>query len=269
MNRLLIVDDESIIADGLVQLFRSKHHEKWEVFAAYSADEAAAIAGATKIDVVLSDIRMPGKDGLHLLDEIAARLPFCQFVFLTGYSDFQYIYTAVQKNIAGYLLKSESFETIAEAVEKAMRNAKEVYKSLNVAEGLLVRSSSIAGDEPKQPLAEKIHSYISENLAGDLSLGRIAEALYFNPSYLSRMYKQETGSNLSQYIQNAKTTEAMRLLSDTQLKIQEIGLLLGFETPSYFTAFFKKMSGASPQEFREKLACRRMNGARGQQNIRK
>lgn len=57
--------------------------------------------------------------------------------------------------------------------------------------------------------------------------------------------------NLSDYINSCKAEAAAEMLENMQLKINEVGLSLGFESPSYFTAFFKKMTGRTPQEYRE------------------
>ena len=81
-------------------------------------------------------------------------------------------------------------------------------------------------------------------------MARIAESV-FNPSYLSRCYKQLTGRNLSEYIHSAKLEAAVALLVQTPLKIGEIALRLGFESALYFTAFFRKMKDVSPQEYRD------------------
>jgi len=259
MYRLLIVDDEMIIANGLAKLFRAQEDGELEIYTAYSAEEAISIVKATPIDIILSDIRMPEKDGLAMFDDIVACRPSCRFIFLTGYSDFDYIYSAIQKNIDGYLLKSETFETIAETVNKAVSKIKETSFDIPP----VAPSEDTETAEEEESLIELIHRYVQNNLAGDLSLVRIAEALYFHPSYLSRTYKQATGRNISHYIQNAKTEEAVRLLAHTQLKVQEIALKLGFETPSYFTAFFKKMKRVSPQEYREELAAHRMRRSGG------
>jgi two-component system, response regulator YesN len=95
-----------------------------------------------------------------------------------------------------------------------------------------------------------LHKYINENLGGDISLSSLAEKVYFNPSYLSRFYKQITGRNLSEYINEIKLRTAHRMLEDTEMKINEIAVKLGFESPSYFTAFFRKMTGMTPQEYK-------------------
>ena len=95
-----------------------------------------------------------------------------------------------------------------------------------------------------------IKDYTERNLDGDLSLTRFAELLHFHPFYLSRLFKQVTGKSFSEYIGELKFQKASELLKQSELKVNEIAELLGFETASYFTRFFKKYSSLSPQEYR-------------------
>ncbi|WP_029192390.1 response regulator transcription factor [Paenibacillus harenae] len=553
MFRLLIVDDEPAIVDGLQQHFQE---EEWELdlCKAYSADEALEIAKRTKIDLLISDIRMPGKSGLQLVDDVLFYWPSCRVILLTGHSEFDYAYKAIQKNVDSYILKMEGIDVIHKAVSAVLGKFEEERRNLNmlkraslkltVAEPLLkkelfealligdnaanagrsewydgpsllidlgkpfimfsgmvdhwqekmtymkkmeiyysvqnlfaehlplqIKAETVIHDrsvlcwfvqpdtastrfteetggtdwqalvyylkgmlEPVQNscrnelgvsisfvvgrgavkgneigkefdlikavfkqravfgpemavidldksdewfkgetrkyaappavefnkklhalekfldegnekeaagltadlvsvlknetnpnyvmgkeryymlllvylsalnsmdfsdkslheiriasisvfesqaewgtieeqlirlcelicqmkkeqiensehrIVERVHRFVNENLGNDLSLARIAEVVYFNPSYLSRFYKQLTGRNLSDYINEARKNAAMDMLMHTQLKVNEIALKLGFESPSYFTSFFRKMTGSSPQEFRE------------------
>ncbi|MEC0230277.1 response regulator transcription factor [Paenibacillus alba] len=555
MYRLLIVDDEPAIVEGLVQMFQEREELDLDICKAYSAFEAIDVIKKTKIDVVLSDIRMPEKNGLQLMDEILFYWPACKIIFLTGHNEFDYVYTAIQKNVESYILKTEEDKVVIGAVTNALKKLedelrnkdivekarnqmlvmapllkKELFEALLLGErvydllseelfaeqavklnreapvlllvgkidswsegmsygnkrnalyavrnlveqywpsvltseeivyensmmisflqlaanadrfrseddavdwrglvtylkGILesvqnacrdllqmdvsfvisrgavewdnlhkefelmkamikkrmvsgqkmtmmdlgmanelfkVEPSKVAaysdefnkklrllekkldeGDEPQAEtickdliislqhetsqnyllgleryyafvlvflaninnqqlsdrakdhmpiesfammdipgdwmavesyylelgkqiclekqqqvekgenlLVERIHRFINENLSGDLSLARIAEVVHFNPSYLSRFYKQLTGRNLSDYINATKAEMAVNMLEDMQMKINEIALKLGFESPSYFTAFFRKMKEVSPQEFREAI----------------
>ena len=99
----------------------------------------------------------------------------------------------------------------------------------------------------------RLQSYIRQNPGGDLSLTKLADSVYFNPSYLSRYYKQVTGQNLSDFINSVKIEIAKRRLEDTHFKIDEIALELGFEITSYFTTFFKRLTGMTPRDYRNAL----------------
>ncbi len=117
MFKLLIVDDEEYITDGLVALFHKKMDIELEIYKAYSAMEALDILDKVRIDVVLSDIHMPGMDGIQLLKKIKEQWPECRVILLTGYSEFDYVYSAIKYQGANYILKSESFDKIIQAVK--------------------------------------------------------------------------------------------------------------------------------------------------------
>lgn len=70
MYRLLIVDDEHHIVDWLYELFQENNEMELDIFKAYTAKSALRILERQRIDVVLSDIRMPGMDGFELADVI-------------------------------------------------------------------------------------------------------------------------------------------------------------------------------------------------------
>jgi two-component system, response regulator YesN len=96
-----------------------------------------------------------------------------------------------------------------------------------------------------------IHEYIKQNLDKDVSLVKLAEVVYLNPSYLSRIYKQITGVNLSDYIYSIRLNKAKKMLKDSNLRVHDIASAVGFESAAYFIRSFKKSIGMTPQEYRE------------------
>lgn len=125
MYRLLIVDDLPIIVDGLLELFEQTEHLPLEVHKAYSGEEALQILSQHRIDIVLSDIKMPGIGGIELLREILSQWPACKVIFLTGYNDFQYARDAMTYGGFDYILKVESDEKIIQAIERAIDKLRE------------------------------------------------------------------------------------------------------------------------------------------------
>lgn len=95
-----------------------------------------------------------------------------------------------------------------------------------------------------------IKSYIAQNYSGDLSLDTLAGSVYLSPSYLSRLFKRETGENLSAYVQNVRIEEAKMLLRTTTLKTYEVAERVGIPDPVYFSRIFKKITGAKPKDYR-------------------
>lgn len=120
MYRILVIDDEPIIADGLYDLFSQEDSLALEVHKAYSASDALRLLDRIRIDIVLSDIKMPGMSGLELLEQIQCRWPFCHVVFLSGYSDFEYVQSALQLGADSYILKSQGDEAVLETVRQTL-----------------------------------------------------------------------------------------------------------------------------------------------------
>ena len=98
-----------------------------------------------------------------------------------------------------------------------------------------------------------IKDYIRSHLS-DPELGRtsIAEEIHMNPDYLSHIFSTKTGASLSSYIMDERMTTAKRLLATTSFSPQQICDQIGIANVSYFYRQFKKSSGVTPQQYRER-----------------
>lgn len=88
--------------------------------------------------------------------------------------------------------------------------------------------------------------YIMQHPDGKHSLNEIAERIHLNSSYLSHLFRQETGITLVQYITEQKVNRAKILLLNDEMKIHEIAILLGYNEAEYFRKIFKNTCGQSP-----------------------
>ena len=113
MLKVMIVDDEPYILQGL-QLLIDWNQEGFEIDALMSnGKEALDYLKDHKIDLIISDIKMPVLNGLDLLDEIERQhLSEAKFVFLTGYDDFSFVQRAIRNNCLDYILKPVSKEDL-------------------------------------------------------------------------------------------------------------------------------------------------------------
>ncbi|OCT15090.1 hypothetical protein A8709_13335 [Paenibacillus pectinilyticus] len=134
MYKLLIVDDEEMIASMLTDTFREMMVGEIEVYKAYSVEEAQDWLDQVRMDVVLSDIKMPGASGLELMEQIKANWPSCRIIFLTGYKEFDYVYTAIQHEGIRFLLKTVDDEQIVETVREVLKEIKDSHHKLNLLE---------------------------------------------------------------------------------------------------------------------------------------
>ena len=159
MYRLLIVDDEELIVEWLHEMFQNNKDLDLDIYLAYSGSEAIEWMNKAKIDIVLTDIRMPGIDGMELLKRIRANWPDCRIIFLTGYDDFQYVYTAIQNKGVRYLLKTEDDDAIIGAVKDSIAD---IEKGLQM-ENLI--SEAQKQIQAALPLLQK--EYLEEMLMGN------------------------------------------------------------------------------------------------------
>jgi len=105
--------------------------------------------------------------------------------------------------------------------------------------------------DQKQHIVDFVDRYMIRNLNGDLSLQQLAKQVHLSPYYLSRLYHSEKGYTLAERLIELKITKAKQLLSNEFLKILQVSLELGFKNFSYFSKFFKKHVGMTPQEYRD------------------
>ncbi len=95
-----------------------------------------------------------------------------------------------------------------------------------------------------------IKAYIQEHLSESLTLNELAELAYVHPTYLSKLFKKETGENISDYISDCRIQTAKAYLKKPQYKIYEVAEICGFKDPKYFSNVFKAAVGCSPKEYR-------------------
>ncbi|MDR0814020.1 MAG: helix-turn-helix domain-containing protein [Oscillospiraceae bacterium] len=97
----------------------------------------------------------------------------------------------------------------------------------------------------------KITNHIKQNCATKLTLDSLAKKVYLSKSYLSSVFKQETGMSLTSYITKVRIEKSKRLLLEENLSLSLIATQCGFNDQSYFTKTFKKVVGVSPKKFKK------------------
>ncbi|KRE47108.1 response regulator transcription factor [Paenibacillus sp. Soil522] len=244
--KLLIVDDEWIIADSLSTM------EEWDerhievVGIAHNGYDAIRYLEAEPIHLVISDIRMPDMDGLQLLQYIYEEMPNTEVILISGYEDFTYVRTALRYGAKGYILKPIDTDELLENVDRLLAPSHPKNEADNDA------------IEPELPLTyhkeivRKAKHFIQDNLHNPLSLSDVAATVHLTAHYFGQIFKSESGLLFNSYLTQVRMEKACELLKHSGLKIYEICEQVGYVDPKYFAKVFQKQFGMTPNEFRLK-----------------
>jgi len=133
--KVLIADDHALLLEAVGDRL-SQEPDLTVVERVYNADDAVAMAGRHKPDVVLLDIDLPGKASFDAARQIKADRPDTHIIYLSAFSNDRYIEDALRSGCSGYLTKDEPMETVIEAIRSAVNNG--AYYSPRIRERLVV-----------------------------------------------------------------------------------------------------------------------------------
>jgi response regulator NasT len=181
--RILIGDDESIRLMSLRKQLQTLGHQV--VAEASNGAEAVALAAATRPDLAILDIKMPGEDGIEAAQEITRGRPI-PIILLTAYNEAELVERAAQANISAYLMKPIAEEDLLPAITLALirfrqfealrrevsdlREALEARKVIERAKGILMRRLNLSEEEAFRRLQRQSQD-------GNRRLAQVAEAI--------------------------------------------------------------------------------------------
>ena len=125
MYKVLLVDDEYMITEGLKRLIP---FEKWDmevVATANHADDALDYVREHPVDIVISDVNMPDKTGLEMIQEMKDLLPDAYYILLSGYQEFDYVKKAMNLSVVDYLVKPVDKVELGHLLEKIVTQLRE------------------------------------------------------------------------------------------------------------------------------------------------
>ncbi len=244
MYTLIIVDDELKIREGIANLFPWEQ-SGFSIAGLFPNGQAAlSYIQAHPVDVVLTDIRMPIMDGLELSARLAAEYPQILHVFLTGYQDFSYMRAAIQNRAWDYLLKPVKYEELCACFERIRCRLDE--KNHRESENSSVQNSSYYGK-----IISRVCKYL-DTCYRTATLEDAAAQVNLSPNYLSKIFKEKSGTGFAEYLNTVRMKKAAELLCDITYRHYEIADRIGYDNPKNFSRAFKQYYGISPREFREK-----------------
>ena len=114
----------------------------------------------------------------------------------------------------------------------------------------LTHRSAMDRDNRLPKLVEKVMGYVHANYNKDITNASIAQHFLYHPNYVNRVFKEAMGESLHRYMIHYRLKIAKSLLTGTDNSIDEIARAVGFDSPSYFSKYFKQYFGESPLAFR-------------------
>lgn len=242
--RLVIVDDEKKILDGIAEIFPWNKIGFQVVGRFTSAGAALAYLEREPVDVVMTDISMPDMNGLELTERLK-QYPDLLVVLFSSYHDYEYMRAAIKLEITDYLLKPIHYEELLACFE-------------NIKKVLDERQS--AQEEKPTSYYEEIISRVDEYLQKNYQKGSLTEAaevVGLSSNYLSKIYKEKSGIGFGESLNRIRMEKAGEMLLNPEYKSYEIAYYVGYDNPKNFARAFKAYFHVSPREYR--------NGVRGKE----
>jgi len=251
MYKVLLVEDETVIRQGLRDLIGQSTGRFQVTGEAANGVEALAYLKCDIPDLLITDIRMREMDGLTMVSKVKEMYPDLPVVILSGFGEFDYARKAIEYGVTHYLLKPiERLELVA-ALDK-IKTTLDQRRGIPavVSQDGNAPQSNAGGDARK--IIRDVKEFVRLHPDGDLRLQTVASRVHLNATYLSQLFKSETGTNYSEYVAEARMERAKWLLAHTRLKIYDVARLSGHQSPKHFMLVFKQQTGVTAGDYRDR-----------------
>lgn len=247
-NVLLVEDNESI-RTMLAEQLRSHFF----VETASEGGEALEKLGNMPVDIVVTDVMMPGVDGMELCRRIKenADLSHLPVVFITAKNDMDSKIKGIQLGAEAYIEKPFSVKYLRQLINSLLDNRRRERESFSKKPFFNVDNMQMnkADEEFMNRVIEVIHEHISEE---DFNVETLTDILCMSRSNLLRKIKSIFNLSPLELIRVIRLKRAAELIKEGKYRIGEICLMVGINSPSYFSKLFYKQFNVSPKDFAQK-----------------
>lgn len=256
MYRVLIVEDEEIIRKGMMLSIDFEKAGCVIVAEAENGEEGIQKIRELKPDIVITDINMPLKNGIQLLEETQEEV--YSAIIISGYDEFSYAKQAIRFGVREYLLKPFDQEEIEEALRCAIEQVdmKRQYllnlkgkKQMEDVEVLDIKRSDLDGDQ----IVGNMIAYIQNNYSHKIIMQDLCDELNYSEASLNRRFKQYINMTFNDYLNRYRIQKSIELIKSNEHYLYDIATMCGFSDYKYFSTVFKKYAGVSPNEFITKI----------------
>lgn len=244
--KVVLVEDEEIVLRELEETIDWEGLGLEVVGTAKDGIEGENMIKALSPDVVVTDIKLPGKNGLQMIEDAAVT----NGIILSGYTDFEFTKRAIRLGVFDYLEKPVDDDELEASLKTlAIRIIEDEKDMDSISDGCRI----VLKEDVQSHWIKVAIEYIGKNYMNQIALSDIARETRLSESHLSSLFKAETGINFLQYLNAVRINAAIRLLSSSSMNVSEIARSTGFPNPGYFTKIFRRFMGKTPTEYRNEL----------------
>ena len=255
--KLLIVEDDTDILQFLIGEFTPLY----KVFGAQNGTEGLQIAYNIIPDIIITDIVMPGMNGLEMCRKIRENISTSHIpiVVLSAKAAPDQQAEGLDAGANIYMVKPFHIQVLKNQVEQLIQLKETIYRKF-VKTSELIPNEVLDNDLDKQ-FIEKILHYIESNLANpNLSVDELAHHAFLSKVQLYRKIKAMTGMSVIEFITSIRLKTAARMILEKRLSFAQIAYETGFSSPSYFTKCFREHFGKTPSEYLASFADKTKEG---------
>jgi DNA-binding response OmpR family regulator len=254
---ILVIDDNVEELQLLLGALREADHR---ISLAFDALQGYRRATALLPDLVLLDVRMGATDGyttcrLLKADPATARIPV---IFVTSSGALEERLTGLREGAVDYILKPfEPAEVLARvAVHLALANSRQQAQAcIAQAESALDNARGERTDHAGRVLVQAAERLVRADLAQVPALPELAARVGTHEKRLSRVFREQTGRTVFEFVREARLAEAQRLLASSALSVEDVALAVGFSGAANFSTAFRERFGRTPTAFRQAPAA--------------
>ena len=255
MLDIIVAEDDFNIRKGLVD-FINNNVDSCRVVESFSnGSEALEYIKKSSVDIIISDVRMPGASGLDIAKYVYENKLDISVIIISAYRDFDYAKKAIDYCVCSYLSKPIMPSELREAIQRAQQVRPYSYVEKAMPEECAeYAGEELKGFEEKQAEKEKVImeraiAFINENYHNDISLNDVAKYVYLSDHYFGSIFKRNKSEGFVKYLNSVRLKEAIRLLKTQQYTVKEISEKVGYRSSNYFIKQFKAYTNVTPKQY--------------------
>lgn len=249
---LLVVEDNERLSSYLK---RNLDAAGYRVLAAPSAEVATELLKSYDIEIIVTDIALPGMNGIELCRSVTSNFDMSHIpvVVVSAISSTDTKIECMKAGASIYIEKPFSIDYLGACIERLIENRASLIKAYRDSSEATPDSDKFNLQDADKDFLQRLDELIMQNIKNvDFSNKQIEEALFLSRSTLIRKVRALLETTPNDYLRYKRLSVAARLLSQHKCRISEVCYAVGFQSPSYFAKCFKEQFGVLPTEYQKR-----------------